>query len=124
MSIESAIRTPLKNALSTIAANVYNGIPEVMTSPSIVLVPGSPYLESTLINGTTTKMKINLLVTGVVGYTSTAAALSNLEDLMIDIVSTMPGGYVVGDVSTPTPLEVGAGKFLTADLQVSTYYTD
>ena len=124
MSIESAIRTPLKNALSTIAANVYNGIPEVMTSPSIVLVPGSPYLESTLINGTTTKMKINLLVTGVVGYTSNAAALSNLEDLMIDIVSTMPGGYVVGDVSTPSPLEVGSGKFLTADLQVSTYYTD
>ena len=124
MSIESAIRTPLKNTLSTIAANVYNGIPEVMTSPSIVLVPGSPYLESTLINGTTTKVRINLLVTGVVGYSSNAAALTNLEDLMIDIISTMPGGYVVGDVSTPTPLEVGAGKFLTADLQVSTYYTD
>jgi hypothetical protein len=124
MSIESAIRTPLKNTLSTIAANVYNGIPEVMTSPSIVLVPGSPYLESTLINGSTTKVKINYLVTGVVGYSSNAAALSNLEDLMIDIISTMPGGYVVGDVSTPTPLEVGAGKFLTADLQVSTYYTD
>jgi hypothetical protein len=124
MSIESAIRTPLKNTLSTIAANVYNGIPEVMTSPSIVLVPGSPYLESTLINGTTTKVQINLLVTGVVGYSSNAAALTNLEDLMIDIISTMPGGYVVGDVSTPTPLEVGAGKFLTADLQVSTYYTD
>jgi hypothetical protein len=124
MSIESAIRTPLKTSLSTIAANVYNGIPEVMTSPSIVLVPGSPYLETTLINGTTTKVKINLLVTGVVGYTSNAAALTNLEDLMIDIISTMPGGYVVGDVSSPTPLEVGAGKFLTADLQVSTYYTD
>ena len=124
MSIESAIRTPLKNALSTIAANVYNGIPEVMTSPSIVLVPGSPYLESTLINGATTKVKINLLVTGVVGYSSNAAALTNLEDLMIDILSTMPGGYVVGNVSSPTPLEVGAGKFLTADLQVSTYYTD
>ena len=124
MTIESAIRTPLKNALSTIAANVYNGIPEVMTSPSIVLVPDSPYLESTVINGTTTKVKINLLVTGVVGYSNNAAALSNLEDLMIDIISTMPGGYVVGDVSTPQPLEVGAGKFLTADLQVSTYYTD
>jgi hypothetical protein len=124
MSIESAIRTPLKTSLSTIAANVYNGIPEVMTSPSIVLVPGSPYLESTLINGSTTKVRINYLVTGVVGYSSNAAALTNLEDLMIDIISTMPGGYVVGDVSTPTPLEVGSGKFLTADLQVSTYYTD
>jgi hypothetical protein len=124
MTIEVDIRTPLQTALLGIAANVYNGIPETMTSPSIVLVPGSPYLESTLINGTTTKMKINLLVTGVVGYSSNAAALTNLEDLMIAIVSTMPAGYVVGDVSTPTPLEVGAGKFLTADLQVSTYYTD
>ena len=124
MTIEADIRTPLQTALSTIAANVYNGIPEVMTSPSIVLIPGSSYLESTLINGTTTKMKINLLVTGVVGYSNNAAALTNLEDLMIAIVSTMPAGYVVGDVSIPTPLEVGAGKFLAADLQVSTYYTD
>ena len=124
MSIEADIRTPLKTALTSIAANVYNGIPETMTSPSIVLVPGSPYLESTLINGTTTKVRINLLVTGVVGYSNNAAALTNLEDLMVSIISTMPGGYVVGDVSTPTPLEVGAGKFLTADLQVSTYYTD
>jgi hypothetical protein len=124
MTIEADIRTPLQTTLSSIAANVYNGIPETMTSPSIVLVPGSPYLESTLINGSTTKVKINMLITGVVGYSSNAAALTNLEDLMISIISTMPAGYVVGDVSSPTPLEVGAGKFLTSDLQVSTYYTD
>ena len=124
MIIEADIRTPLQTALTSIAANVYNGIPEAMTSPSIVLVPDSPYLESTLINGSTTKVKINFLVTGVVGYSSNAATLTNLEDLMISIISTMPGGYVVGDVSSPTPLEVGTGKFLTADLQVSTYYTD
>ena len=124
MTIEVDIRTPLQTALTSIAANVYNGIPEAMTSPSIVLVPDSPYLESTLINGSTTKVKINFLVTGVVGYSNNAAALTNLEDLMIEIISTMPAGYVVGDVSSPTPLEVGTGKFLTADLQVSTYYTD
>ena len=124
MTIEADVRTPLQSTLSTIAANVYNGIPEAMTSPSIVMVPGSPYLESTLINGSTTKVKINFQITGVVGYSSNAAALTNLEDLMISIISTMPGGYVVGDVSSPTPLEVGTGKFLTSDLQVSTYYTD
>ena len=124
MTIEADVRTPLQSTLSTIAANVYNGIPEAMTSPSIILVPGSPYLESTLINGSTTKVKINFLITGVVGYYSNAAALTNLEDLMISIISTMPGGYVVGDVSSPSPLDVGTGKFLTSDLQVSTYYTD
>jgi len=124
MSIESAIRTPLKTALSTIAANVYNGIPEAMNSPSICLIPDSPYLESVLINGATTKVKVNLTVTGVVTYANNAAALDNLEQLMISIISTMPGGYVVGDVSAPQSLEVGAGKYLVADLQVSTYYTN
>ena len=87
MTIEADIRTPLQTALSTIAANVYNGIPEVMTSPSICLVPGSPYLESLLINGATTKVKINFNVTGVVGYSSNAAALDNLEQLMISIIN-------------------------------------
>ena len=124
MSIESAIRTPLKTALSTIAANVYNGIPETMTSPSIVLIPGTPYLESVLINGSTTKVRVNLTVTGVVAYLNNAAALDNLEKLMINIISTMPNGYVVGDVNQPQSLEVGAGKYLIADLQVSTYYTN
>ena len=124
MSIESAIRTPLKTALSTIAANVYNGIPETMTSPSIVLIPGTPYLESVLINGSTTKVKVNLTVTGVVAYLNNAASLDNLEQLMISIISTMPNGYVVGDVNQPQSLEIGAGKYLIADLQVSTYYTN
>jgi hypothetical protein len=124
MTIEADIRTPLQTALSTIAANVYNGIPEVLTSPSICLVPDSPYLESLLINGATTKVKINFNVTGVVGYSNNAAALDNLEQLMISIISTMPAGYTVGNVSNPQPLEIGAGKYLTADLQVSTYYTN
>ncbi len=124
MSIESVVRTPLKNALSSIAANVYNGIPVTMTSPSICLIPDAPYLESLLINGATTKVKVNLTVTGVVTYANNAAALDNLETLMINIISAMPAGYEVGNVNQPQPLEVGAGKYLTADLQVSTYYTN
>jgi hypothetical protein len=124
MSIESAVRTPLKTALSTIAANVYNGIPEAMTSPSICLIPDAPYLESVLIGKSATRVKVNLTVTGVVAYMSNAAALDNLEKLMINIITAMPVGYEVGNVNQPQPLEVGAGKYLTADLQVSTYYTN
>jgi hypothetical protein len=124
MSIESQIRTPLKTALSGIAANVYNGIPETMTSPSICLVPDAPYLESVLIAKAQTRVKVNLTVTGVVAYMNNAAALDNLEQLMISIIGAMPAGYEVGNVNQPQPLEVGAGKYLTADLQVSTYYTN
>jgi hypothetical protein len=87
-------------------------------------VPDAPYLESVLIAKAQTRVKINLTVTGIVGYSNNAAALDNLEQLMISIISAMPAGYEVGNVNQPQPLEVGAGKYLTADLQVSTYYTN
>jgi hypothetical protein len=63
-------------------------------------------------------------VTGIVGYTNNAAAIDNLEQLMISILGAMPSGYVVGNVNQPQSLEVGAGKFLVADLSVSTQYTE
>jgi len=59
-----------------------------------------------------------------INITVNGAALDNLETLMINIISAMPDGYEVGNVNQPQPLEVGAGKYLTADLQVSTYYTN
>ena len=124
MSILTSVRAPLQTALSGIAASVYSGIPETIISPAICLVPDAPYLEPNLINGTTTKVKVNLTVTGIVGYTNNAAALDNLEQLMLDILGAMPSGYVVGNVSQPQPLEVGAGKFLVSDLSVSTQYTE
>jgi hypothetical protein len=123
MSIESAIRTPLKTALSTIAANVYNGIPETMTSPSICLIPCTlfgkrfdQWSHNKSQSQSDCDWRCRLL--------NNAAALDNLEKLMISIISTMPDGYEVGNVNQPQPLEVGAGKYLTADLQVSTYYTN
>ena len=122
MSIESAIRTPLKTALSTIAANVYNGIPEVMTSPSIVLVPGSPYLESTLISKSSVSVKINFTISAAVAYNSNPGALDNLETLVIQILGAMPDGYVVGDVQRPTITNVNTSSLLIADISVSTYY--
>ena len=39
------------------------------------------------------------------------------------ILAAVPAGYVVGNVERPTPLEVGASTMLTADINVSTTYT-
>lgn len=124
MTIEADVRTPLATSLSGVVASVYNGIPEALIAPAVCLIPDAPYLEPNLINGAITKVRVNLTVTGVVAYNNNAAALDNLEQLMISILGAMPSGYVVGNVNQPTPLEVGTGKFLTSDLQVSTYYTE
>jgi len=122
-SIATDVRGTLATALASVAASVYSTVPETVIPPACVIVPDSPYLESTLIGSGSVKVKINFVVSAAVAYNSNAGALDNLEKLIISILAAMPTGYVVGDVQRPTITSVGASNLLVADLSVSTYYT-
>ena len=121
-SIATNVRGTLATALAGVAASVYSTVPETVIPPACVIVPDSPYLESTLIGSGSVKVKINFVVSAAVAYNSNAGALDNLEKLIISILAAMPTGYVVGDVQRPTITSVGASNLLVADLSVSTYY--
>ena len=60
------VRTELADALSGVAASVYPVAPEAVIPPACVIIPDSPYLESTLLNGSVTKVKVNFVVTAAV----------------------------------------------------------
>lgn len=98
-------------------------MPESPIPPAIVIVPSSPYLEQQLIGRSVIKVKVNFTITAIVAYNSNPASLDNLEQLIMGILAAIPAGYVVGNVDRPTPLEVGASTMLTADINVSTTYT-
>lgn len=121
-TIAADVRATLATALNGVAASVYSSVPETVIPPAVVIVPSSPYLEPTLI-GSAIQVKINFDVTAAVAYNNNAAALDNLEQLIISILGAMPSGYVVGDVQRPVITSVGASNLLTADVSVSTYYT-
>jgi hypothetical protein len=122
-SIATDVRGTLATALSGIVASVYSSVPEAVIPPAVVIVPDSPYLETSIIGKSQVRVKINFVVTAAVAYNSNAGALDNLEKLIISILAVMPSGYVVGDVQRPTVTSVGASNLLVADLSVSTYYT-
>ena len=122
-TISTNVRGTLATALASVTASVYSSPPEAVIPPACVIVPDSPYLETTTIGASTVRVKINFTVTAVVAYNNTAGALDNLEQLIISIMQAMPTGYVVGDVQRPTIQAVGASNMLVADLAVSTYYT-
>lgn len=123
MTIQSEVRAPLATALAGVTASVYEAPPEALIAPACVIVADSPYMESTLINGAVTKVKINFVISAVVAYNNNAGALDGLEQLVIQILGAMPAGYSVGVVERPAIINVGTGSFLTADIAVSTYYT-
>jgi hypothetical protein len=122
-TIESEILEPLAAALVGVGASVYAAPPEALIAPACTIMPGSPLFESLIIGKDKVRVKVNLMVTGAVAYNNNAGAWANLNKLMISILGAMPNGYEVGDVTRPGVVTVGTGNFLTADLSVSTYYT-
>ena len=122
-TIATNLRGTLATALSTVVASVYSSVPETVIPPACIVVPDSPYLETMTIGSSTVRVKVNLTVTAAVAYNNNAAALDNLEQLIISIMQLIPTGYEVGDVQRPTVMQVGASNLLVADLAISTYYT-
>jgi hypothetical protein len=124
MTIQADVRDPLATALSSVAANVYDHVPEAVIPPFCAITYGAPMMEPNIINQATVKVKLNFLIQAGVAYNSNPGALDNLEQLVISILGAMPSGYVVESVDTPAIVSVGASNLLSASVIVSTYYTE
>lgn len=122
-SIQESIRDALKTTLAGVSASVYNSVPESVIAPAVVLVPATPYLEPTLLSKGNVKLKVNMTATAIVSYNSNPASLDNLEKLVISILAALPAGYIAGVVERPLVSQIGAAQYLTADINISTYYT-
>jgi hypothetical protein len=122
-SIAVNVRAPLKAAFSSIALNPYDAVPEAPNVPFAAIVPNTPYLEPNLI-GTSTRVKINFIITVGVAMYSNNAALDNIEKLVMSILAVIPSGYTVGSVSNPIPMTLASGSdILACEIDISTQYT-
>jgi len=122
-SIAVNIRGALKTAISSVAINPYDAVPEAPQVPCAAIVPNTPYLEPNLI-GTSTRVKINLVITVGVAMYSNNAALDNIEKLVMSILAVIPSGYTVGSVSNPIPMTLASGSdILACEIDISTQYT-
>lgn len=121
-SIAVNVRGALKTAIQNVAANTYDSVPEAPIVPFAAVVPSTPYLEANLI-GTSTRVKVNLVITVGVAMYSNASALDNIEKLVMSILAVIPSGYTVGSVSNPVPMTIGASEILMAEIELATQYT-
>jgi hypothetical protein len=121
-SIAVNVRGALKTAIQGVAANTYDSVPEAPIVPFAAVVPSTPYLEANLI-GTSTRVKVNLVITVGVAMYSNASALDNIEKLVMSILAVIPSGYTVGSVSNPVPMTIGASEILMSEIELSTQST-
>ena len=124
MTIQSSVRGALASALqSSVTATCYDHVPEAVIPPAVVIIPNSPYLTPNIINKSTVKVQVDLIVSAVVAYNSNPGSLDNLEQLIISILAALPAGYEVGTIQRPTVTQIGASTVLVSDISVTTYYT-
>lgn len=122
-SVQNNVRQTIASALSGVAANVYNFVPESVIPPAAVIVPDAPYFEIENIGNSSLRLKVNLVVSALVAYNSNSASLDNLEKLVISILAAMPSGVELSVVEKPTVTQVGASNLLVADIRVTYRYT-
>lgn len=122
-TILSSVRQPLASAFSGVTANIFNYVPEFPPNPFVSIVPNDPYMEIILIGKTQTKVKLNFAITCGVQNADNAAALDNLEQLIISILAAIPSGYEIQSIGGLGPRAVGQGSSLTGEILVSTNYT-
>lgn len=121
-SIATDVRAVLETAISSVAANVYDVVPESPIPPFAAIVPISPYMEIETVGRGKVRVKLNYAISCGVAYFSNAASLDNLEKLIISILSVLPTGYELSTVEAPTEIQVGNTTFLVADIRLSVRY--
>ncbi len=122
-TIATNVRGELKTALAGLSANIYDSVPESVIVPAIVVVPDAPYMELEILGKSTTRVKLNYTVTACVAYFSNAAALDNLEQLVMSILGALNASkYELSVVERPSVTEVGTTTLLVSDIRLSVRY--
>ncbi|MBU3735030.1 MAG: hypothetical protein FGM60_05420 [Candidatus Planktophila sp.] len=115
-------RAAIKTAIQSVAANVYDFVPETPQVPFAAVVPGAPYWEFETISRSTFRAKLNFIISVGVAYFSNPAALGNLEELTKSIVQALPAGYELSVVESPAVTTVGSASILVNDIRLSIRY--
>jgi len=121
-SISSDVRATIKTAINSVAANVYDFVPETPQVPFVALVPSAPYMEFESIGRNLVRLRLNLILTCGVAYLSNSASLDNLAKLVISVLQALPAGYELSVVERPEINPIGTSNVLTADIRLSVRY--
>lgn len=103
------------NAATSIPAFPY--APGRFVNPSVIVMPGSPYLEPGATYGT---LKANFQVELIMGTAANQVSTSGLDDQIENaLVALINAGYLVDNVSAPYALEANGQQYLAATISVN-----
>lgn len=101
--------------LTALGLKVSSYIPERITPPTIIIAPGSPYLEPVTVDNSWL-MRLDLIV---IAATAVNAKATELLDKAIEtILNGNPGYAKINTIGQPYALQTNNAEFLAANIAV------
>ena len=95
--------------------------PPVVIPPTVVIVPGNPWIAPiTIGTPTAPRVQVTFRLTCIVANLDNQGSLDQLENLIFAVLDNIPAGWEVGDVSPPSVETIGPSDLLVSDVQVTT----
>jgi hypothetical protein len=115
----ASIRQSVATAIEQAGYKAYAQPLATVIPPGVVIVPAEPYLEANTLASGGLLWQVNLTLIVVVAYLDPAAALSNLEQIVVRVATKLPRGASFDTVGQPTVEEVGPSSLLTARIPIT-----
>jgi hypothetical protein len=113
----TASRAEYALALTALGLKVSSFIPERVVPPTVILSPGSPYLEPVLLDRKEFMMRLEVMV---IAATAVNAKATELLDLALEkILNGNPAYSIITSVGQPYALQTNNAEYLAANLSVN-----
>lgn len=118
-ALTTEARGLLVTALSGHGYKVYSTAPAVPTTPSIVIVPLSPWITPSRI-GSALNYRVNWKIIVAISPRKNDAATIDTENAVDVVLGLLPVEFTVTDVGAPTLTDIGAqGTVITTEINVA-----
>jgi hypothetical protein len=113
----TASRAEYALALTALGLKVSSFIPERVVPPTVILSPGSPYLEPVLLDRHEYMMRLELMV--IAAHAVNAKATELLDLALETILNGNPAYSIITSVGQPYALQTNNAEFLAANVSVN-----
>jgi hypothetical protein len=113
----TASRAEYALALTALGLKVSSFIPERIVPPVVVIAPGTPYLEPTLLDRGEWMMRLELMVIAATAVNAKATEL--LDKALETLLNGNPAYSIITSVGQPYALQTNNAEYLAANVSVN-----
>lgn len=119
------LKTLRDNLETAITSNsnysVYDVVPEIISTPSIMIMAGSPWLQPVTV-GNNKAYRVQYVLECIAASISNPGALEKIESMVATVLPLIPTSWQIQNVSSPSIRSANTNDVYSVEISVTTIY--